>query len=60
MKKFSRQIRGFNAQLVAAINASTDGAIVELDITTARRISELLKMYYNEAEANGVPYREIK
>ena len=37
----SAQLRGCRAQLVAAINASEDGAYVSLDIKSARNLVEI-------------------
>ena len=37
----SAQLRGVRSQLVAAINACTDGATVDLDIRSARNLVEV-------------------
>lgn len=48
----SAQIRGYRAQLVGAINACTNGAQIELDITTARRIVEILDQAIHSEEGH--------
>lgn len=40
----SKQIQGYRAQLVGAINRDRTGSIVELDITSAKKIVEALDM----------------
>lgn len=40
----SRQMQGYRAQLVGAINQCQNGATVELDLTSANKIVELLDL----------------
>lgn len=37
----SKQIAGYRSRIVAAINGCADGAYVEIDLTTARKIIEI-------------------
>lgn len=46
----SLQVRGYRAQLVGAINRDRTGAEIALDLTSARKIVELLDQLIKQME----------
>jgi hypothetical protein len=44
-KHTSWSVEGYRRRLQAAINASNDGATIELDLTSAKNINEILKQF---------------
>jgi len=48
-----KQIRGYQSQLQAALNGSTDGAYVTMDCTTAAALIDICKQARNIEQNRG-------
>lgn len=53
-----RQLRGLQSQVRSAINRCTDGAYVELDITTAQKLIHALEQARHTERQHETPERE--
>lgn len=52
--KTSRQLRGYRANLVRAINGCTDGAEITLDIEAAKKLVEIIDQAIHTEVGHGV------